>query len=401
MTIKKTLVTVLTSGSLILGSMAPMAYADVAVVGNGAGSDNHANVSSNSDTTVVQNNRANVDNNVSTYASTGGNSANNLTGGNAAIMTGDAVAVTGITNLLNSNSAHVDNCTTCGGQGGMVVIDGNGAYSYNRVNADNSANIALFQNNSADVNNNVHNDLFTGHNNADNATGGNVSIRTGNAKAITDVVTKANSNVADIMGGGNGGFMTAGIAGNGAFSSNDISLMNNHDVQAVQDNNAWVNNRVDGDFNTGLNHANNGTNGDIAIMTGDAVADTGIYNKLNANIARIVDCGCGLGGDLVKIYGNGAFSASEVNANNNHSLSDFGTNDAYVNNFARPDLMTGHNALDNATGGYFRFSDPSVRTGNAVSQTVVDNEANLNDFGSFNMGGVNFGLGFDPMGLFR
>ena len=401
MTFKKTLVTLLTSGSLVLGSVAPFAYADTAAIaGNGAFSSNQADLANHNTATVVQNNNAHVVNDVNTNANTGGNSANNLTGGSASILTGDAVSGVAINNMLNSNQAHIMGGDTSGNGNGQVILTGNGAYSWNDANAKSTNNSSLFQTNTADVNNRVNNNLNTGRNYADNATGGDVAIRTGDAKAYTMLDTQANRNVADIMGTGFGGGSKAVIGGNGAFSSNNADLNSSNNATAVQDNNARVNNFVNGNFNTGKNSANNATDGNVSIRTGSAFADTSVDTQANQNVAHLDGFGGnGFGGDLVKILGNGAYSSNAVSDKSNNNSSYFGTNTADVTNHVTPHFNTGKNALENFTGGFFLYGDPSIYTGGAGSRTDVQTTANSNDFSSFNMGGTNFGLSFDPGAL--
>ena len=63
---------------------------NVKISGNGAKSDNDANVKVANDTRVTQNNRARVENDVYVDADTGKNDANSNTGGSVSITTGNA-----------------------------------------------------------------------------------------------------------------------------------------------------------------------------------------------------------------------------------------------------------------------------------------------------------------------
>jgi hypothetical protein len=393
--LKKTITTAIVTGSLLLSTISP-ALADTALVGNGAGSDNRASVTSSNDTTVVQDNTAHVDNSVDSHLNTGGNSANNLTGGSAAILTGDAVAGTSINNQLNQNQASL---TGNGGLGnGTTVISGNGAWSDNSANANSSNATNLFQNNQANVNNHVNTNANTGFNHADNATGGDVAIQSGTAQAWTNLNTMANSNWANVQGFGNGfGGSANVINGNGAFSQSDLNARNNNGVTAVQNNNAWVDNSVRGNLNTGRNSANNGTNSSASIYTGNANANTNVNNLLNSNIAQLENLGGN--GSLNKILGNGAFSNNNLTDTSNGNVSDFATNNADVHNRVSPRLSTGKNELNNGTGGLFFFSDPSVRTGGAYQSSNVQTTSNSNSLGEMNFGGQNFSFEFNPAGL--
>src|SRR3990172_2604126 len=77
---------------------------DVSIEGNGAGSNNKANVN--------QNNSANVSNNVDANCNTGGNSASGNTGAGTGVTTGNCEAAVNITNQLNTNITRIT-CPTC------------------------------------------------------------------------------------------------------------------------------------------------------------------------------------------------------------------------------------------------------------------------------------------------
>lgn len=82
-------------------------------------------------TRVTQTNNAVVTNNVVTSVNTGGNNTSNNTNGTSTVVTGNSTATTTISNLLNSNSATVPSCDSC--RNADIRIEGNGAYSVNRV----------------------------------------------------------------------------------------------------------------------------------------------------------------------------------------------------------------------------------------------------------------------------
>ena len=85
---------------------------DVSIEGNGAGSNNSANVNQNNQTNVNQNNSANVSNNVDANCNTGGNSASGNTGAGTGVTTGNCEAAVNITNQLNTNITRIT-CPTC------------------------------------------------------------------------------------------------------------------------------------------------------------------------------------------------------------------------------------------------------------------------------------------------
>ena len=71
--------------------------------GNGAGSDNFSSVDSTVNNTTVQDNTANIVNNVDLSANTGGNNSSFNTGGSSDIVTGDATVIANIVNFVNNN----------------------------------------------------------------------------------------------------------------------------------------------------------------------------------------------------------------------------------------------------------------------------------------------------------
>lgn len=398
MTIKHILATSVTTASLVLSSfLSTAAYADTtAVVGNGAFSTSRADVNASSNTTVAQNNTAQVDNTVTTNADTGHNSANNLTGGSAAILTGDASSAVNIQNMLNQNLANVTGANA--GNGSQTLLQGNGAGSDNNANTNASANTQVFQTNLADVNNHVKTNENTGYNSADNLTWGNAVIRSGNASAWTNLGTQANSNTANVMGGNQGyGGQAAVVAGNGAWSQNDLQTNNQNTMTTVQNNNAYVSNSVQGKLDTGYNSADNGTFGNASIYTGNAQADTNVWNRLNANYATVTSAGNS--GSLDKILGNGYGSNNTLTDTSSRNVSAFGTNYADLSNQVSPKLKTGYNALNNETGSLFGYVDPAVRTGTAHSYSNVVNEANSNQVAQMSFGGTNYSFDFNPLGL--
>ena len=212
--------------------LAPVLADEIVISGNGSNSDNTANVAVSNTTTVTQTNYANISNDVDVDANTGKNDANDNTGGDVDITTGNASANVGVSNTANSNIADVNGC--CPGDLEVNITD-NGTYS------DNDANVALQntttvdQDNTAYIKNDVDVDLNTGKNDANDNTGGEVSINTGNASADSIWVSNAvNKNVATVGSGANGGgSLTVWISGNGSNSDNtaNVAVLSSTTVQ--------------------------------------------------------------------------------------------------------------------------------------------------------------------------
>jgi hypothetical protein len=92
-----------------------------------------------------------------------------------------------------------------------VLISGNGSNSDNTVDLKMGQLTEVFQENEADVTNLVWADSDTGGNNAEDNTGGSVSIDTGNASTTVGLSTSANANSASVGGGSGTGSLSAMI----------------------------------------------------------------------------------------------------------------------------------------------------------------------------------------------
>ncbi len=385
---KKRVASALATGAILLQLVTPVAAnITIELSGNGADSNNDANVAQQTNTTVVQNNTANISNNVEATANTGNNDANRNTGGDVSIDTGDADTVVGVSNTVNSNEAEVDGCCNVDTD---VLISGNGADSDNTVNLAQSSNTGVFQDNYASIKNYVYADSDTGNNDANRNTGGSVEVTTGNADTAVIIVNNANSNWARVGSDGNSGSVSARILGNGAGSDNDINLALARNTAILQYNSLNLSNKVYAGAYSGNNRANRNTGGDVSIDTGNASTFVGIDNMANFNWADL-DCGCLLD-VMAKIAGNGADSDNTINA----TL--FTNKEVYQDNFwncgsrrsrgwrrSRPcndvyaDSYTGDNDANRNTGD--PGADPSVETGNADTEVLIDNAGNSNSVG--------------------
>jgi len=399
----KRISTAIATGAVLLSSIAPAAFAAETVSGNGAFSDNTVTVNNNSTTSVGQNNVANVSNSVSSNATTGGNSAGFNTGGNTTVNTGDATNLVNVSNQLNTNQAAVSNCS-CQAGNTDISLTGNGAFSTNNGSVNNNNTTTLSQNNQANVTNAVSANSSTGSNDAGFNTGGNTTIKTGNAGVGVTIDTMANSNVALVGGGavagaGNGSSIT--INGNGAFSENSAAINKNSAIVLGQNNDAAIVNAVDAAAHTGDNSTGFNTGGTETVWTGNATTLVGIDNAVNFNAAS-VDCGCILGGTTLKIAGDGAYSGSDVTANDTSVLAVGAVNDAALYNAVAHDATTGTNDAGFNTASVLG-GDPLVKTGNAYSSTDLSNSGNENVFTQGATLGLpgnwNMSLQFDLMGL--
>jgi len=383
-----------TAASLLLNTALPVfAGTTIEISGNGSDTNNTANVEIEQNKTVVQQNTAIINNYVDADADTGNNDANRNTGGDVDIDTGNANTTVAVSNTVNSNSAEVGCCV-----GDVdVLIAGNGDNSDNDVtvnvnDAEDKTGTFVYQTNLAKIYNHVKADAETGENDANQNTGGDVSIETGNASTSVSVSNQANANSATVSGNDSGVMLSARIVGNGADSDNDINLEYERLLLLRQDNRALIRNRVKAEAETGENHANRNTGARVSIDTGRATTEVAVDNMFNFNWAD-VDCGCLLD-VLAKIAGNGDKSVNDIIVDVDDTLEVYQDNSCgkffHYNSIHRllkrpcetkvhADSDTGENDAERNTGD--PGVDPSISTGNASTDVLIENAGNSNVFG--------------------
>jgi len=163
-------------------------------------------------TSVVNNNRANIENRIGVVADTGGNEANG-NGGISSILTGDVNSSASVTNVVNTNILNTDSFNLLirvhGNWTGSIfglpdginwertpfgvrlfnnpeIEDGEGGNGYESLNVEN--------NNTASISNNISVFALTGENEVNNNGGAGV-IDTGNAYAAANVTNVVNTNI--------------------------------------------------------------------------------------------------------------------------------------------------------------------------------------------------------------
>lgn len=381
------------TASLLASAFTPLAFANVTVQisGNGADSSNTANVAVENTTAVEQNNSATINNNVSVSSNSGGNAANNNTGGDVSIDTGNASSNTSVSNTANSNVAEVSGCCP---KDITAKISGNGFNSTNEIYLESKSETFVEQNNWAKVKNYVEVNADTGNNEANNNTGGDVSIGTGNAKGDVSVSNKVNKNVAQVGGGDGSGQVHVEISGNGADSTNTANLALENLVAVEQNNWASIYNDVEVNANTGNNEANNNTGGNVEIDTGNAKADVEVENLANFNWADVDACGCFFD-VFVKIKDNGFNSTNEaylylesalfVLQNNEFTCKKknlgAGWHEKKPCNNVEVNVDTGNNESNNNT----QAGEPEIDTGNAEADVSVETTVNSNVVGALDL----------------
>ena len=221
-----------------------------------------------------------------------------------------------------------------------------------------------------------------------------------------DVQNRANANIANIGGNGDENGVDLEISGNGSDSDNTIDLDLDRSVLVVQENKADIKNGIWADSNTGNNDANDNTDGDVSIDTGDAQTRVEVDNAVNFNAA---DVDCCLFDVEAEISGNGSGSDNEIEAELENELEVFQSNcgkdnkpenhDLFldgnqhgdhrgceVENEVWADAFTGDNKANDNTDG-----DVETSTGDAETKVEASNSANVNLFGE----DVDFDFDFD------
>lgn len=424
---------------------------------NGSGSANSGTVSASSSTTTNQQNSAQVANNVNQSTITGQNEASKNTGGNTNLSTGDANTTGTIVNNLNTNASGIAiaefnveedyvgdivldfaaGCiSNCGNGSVNLANSGNGADSNNNTEAELNNQTNTFQSNDADIENNLTLAADSGNNDASKNTGGDTSIKTGDANVSANVLTFANNNVAgnivytavnvfgDLIGdiimspeyiaaaGGclecGGGDVKLANSGNGADSDNGLNYSEDSETATFQTNEANIENNLVIDANTAGNSASSNTNGDNQIQTGDTNVDANVLNVANANVSGGVwwlvlvnEAGNWVGklvggdgngymagsegtefivndqGEVIAVNsGNGAGStnSSQANVTNNQTIVQ--ENTANIVNNVNLSANTGGNTANKNTGG-----NTDIKTGDANVVANIVNFVNNNIVG--------------------
>ncbi len=276
-----------------------------------------------------------------------------------------ATAVAAGALILNSFAVPAFAATT-------ITLSGNGTNSNNTANINLTKTATIVQNNTANVTNKVDVQAETGNNDANDNTGGDVSIITGKADVVVAVKNLLNSNSATIDCCVKGDTSVT-IEKNGSDSDNDVDLDWTSTNGVYQDNNADVDNKVYVDAKTGKNDANDNTNGDVSIETGKADVSVGVLNFVNSNWARI---GGGDDGDSslsLWILENSTKSDNYIDADLENENVVTQDNYADVYNKVDVDAETGKNDANDNTGG-----EVSIDTGNAGVESLVANVGNFN-----------------------
>lgn len=175
------------SAALVFNLLAPAAFADtiVTIQDNGVKSNNTANVTNTNTVEVNQSNNLTVAVNITANANSGGNKANDNTGGDVSITTGDADATAGLTVTGGVNVANVNSCGCTDNT--TVTVKGNGKKTNNKSIVNNTNTVDANQTSNAVVAGSIKAKSKTGKNKSSGNTNGTVAVNTGNSSSNTTV----------------------------------------------------------------------------------------------------------------------------------------------------------------------------------------------------------------------
>lgn len=258
-----------------------------------------------------------------------------------------------------------------------LEISGNGPDSDNTTYVDVTNSTYVSQSNNASIDNDIDASTSTGGNEVEKSTGGDVSVKTGDATTDVTVTNSVNSNQASVAGCGTcAADVDILISGNGPDSDNKVDLDVNSEsesgVALFQNNSANIDNDIDAESSTGKNKVEKATGGDVEVDTGDATTTVTVATSANANYAVL---GGESAGGLVslKILGNGPDTDNDIYLDLDRSVYLAQDNYAHVDNDVDAESKTGGNEVEEATGGA-----ASITTGDAESTVEVDNMVNFN-----------------------
>lgn len=184
------------TAAFLAGVIAPasaFAADTVTISGNGAGSTNKVTIKNKKKTKVDQYNGTAVLNLTGVFQNTGGNKANGNTGGTVDVNSGNSTSTVTNTTTTGSNSATVNGCG-CPDVDNTVDVKNNGADSTNTVKITNESKFKAIQTNETLVVNGTLVDQNTGGNRANNNTGGDVTVDSGNATSTVTNNTTTGGN---------------------------------------------------------------------------------------------------------------------------------------------------------------------------------------------------------------
>lgn len=157
-----------------------------------------------------------------------------------------------------------------------IVVDGNGAFSYNKTKVVTKKSKTVIQSNTLAVGTSISTKSKTGNNKSSFNVGGTSTITTGTATNTTsvNVTGGGNENTSNECGCEGNGLNTISITGNGAFSHNKVKVVDINESLVNQSNTMIVETQINSTSSTGGNSSSFNVGGGSSIETGEASTTT-------------------------------------------------------------------------------------------------------------------------------
>ena len=245
---------------------------DLTIEGNGEGAVNDVDISTNTQTSVVQSNDAIYNNDINVSAVTGDNNISDNTSDDVYVQTGDASITETIENTGNVSTSY----GLCCENDLSVEVTGNGVDSANSISYASTSQTTLSSQNTLSIENSVNGAATTGSNNISGNVG-NVSVETGNIRVNENIVNDTVNivNTTGLVRSVNS--VSIVVSENGAGSSSSVGITLNNADSFLVTNEADIANKSVWDLVTGENTILRDV-GNIDMKTGNIIFDSFINN---------------------------------------------------------------------------------------------------------------------------
>ncbi|MBI4129856.1 hypothetical protein HY468_00920 [Candidatus Roizmanbacteria bacterium] len=266
------------------------------------------------------------------------------------------------------------------------VISDNGNNSSNTVTTSIQESTTVSQQNAGSIENHVDSNANTGNNTTSTNTNNNTTIETGSISEQVSLTNEINQSTIDISCCPSDPASSLTITGNGENSTHTVSLSLISQNSLTVNQQATIQNNVNGSANTGNNNANN-NNGNVKIKTGDVTITDKTINK-NVNNASI-SFYTNKNDFKIKIAGNADSSTNMIALALRNDITSTINNAAHITNGNFWSLTTGdNNAFTNngdiymETGGinaYIVKVNDGINIGKVAMVCCKEKEENENE----------------------
>lgn len=263
-----------------------------------------------------------------------------------------------------------------------LVISGNGSNSESGISVSSTAQTTIDQSNQVSVTNNVNIEASTGENDALGNTSLDTSVNTGNISSDTSIQNSVNSSQVSL----NCCPKTSTdleISNNGSDSKSEVVLSQSQDIQISVNQDASIQNTINGSANTGLNSASQNSFGNVSIQTGNIDIKEEVKNQAVNKTDVLTPQG---GFDLkVNISSNGSNSKNLIILSVGNSLWLNLSNQSNIFNTQNWDLNTGENSASENTYGSVSITTGDINAGLKIengpinSNTIISSCCNLSN----------------------